>query len=49
MTSRFLKRKMDEYEALKIEIEMLKDELGEVQINGPKASNPRQILPSTEP
>ncbi len=29
LTSRFLKRKMDEYDALKVEIEALKVELGE--------------------
>ncbi len=30
LTSRFLKRKMEEYDALKIEIEALKEEMGEV-------------------
>ncbi len=37
LTSRFLKRKMAEYEALKVEIEALKVELGEEQGNGQKA------------
>ncbi len=34
LTSRFLKRKMEEYEALKIEIEVLKTEVGEDEANG---------------
>ena len=34
MTSRFLKRKMDEYDALKGEIEALKAEVGEEQGDG---------------
>ena len=37
LTSRFLKRKMEEYDALKVEIEALKAEVGEVQTNGNKA------------
>lgn len=37
LTSRFLKRKMEEYEALKLEIEVLKAEVGEHQGNGQKA------------
>ena len=36
LTSRFLKRKMEEYEALKVEIEALKSEVGEHQGNGQK-------------
>lgn len=40
MTSRFLKRKMDEYDALKGEIEALKAEMGEEQGDGQKASTP---------
>ena len=38
MTSRFLKRKMDEYDALKGEIEALKTEVGEEQGNSQKVS-----------
>lgn len=38
MTSRFLKRKMDEYDALKGEIEALKAEVGEEQGNSQKVS-----------
>ena len=34
ITHRFLKRKMDEYEALKAEIEALKAEVGEDQADG---------------
>lgn len=34
LTSRFLKRKMDEYDALKLEIEALKAEVGEQQAIG---------------
>lgn len=30
LTSRFLKRKMEEYDALKMEIEALKEEMGEI-------------------
>jgi EPS-associated MarR family transcriptional regulator len=37
LTSRFLKRKMDEYDALKVEIEALKAEVGEEQASGCKA------------
>jgi len=37
LTSRFLKRKMEEYDALKVEIEALKAEVGEEQGNGQKA------------
>lgn len=37
LTSRFLKRKMEEYDALKAEIEALKAEVGEEQGNGKKA------------
>lgn len=37
LTSRFLKRKMEEYDALKAEIEALKAEVGEHQGNGQKA------------
>jgi EPS-associated MarR family transcriptional regulator len=40
MTSRFLKRKMDEYDALKGEIESLKAEMGQEQGDGPKDSTP---------
>ena len=40
MTSRFLKRKMDEYDALKGEIEALKAEVGEKQDDGQKFSSP---------
>ena len=36
LTSRFLKRKMEEYDALKVEIEALKSEVGEDQGNGQK-------------
>ena len=39
MTSRFLKRKMDEYDALKGEIEALKAEVDEEQGDGQKVSN----------
>ncbi len=38
MTSRFLKRKMDEYDALKGEIEALKVEMGEEQGDGQRVS-----------
>ncbi len=34
LTSRFLKRKMEEYEALEVEIEALKSEVGEEQVDG---------------
>lgn len=34
LTSRFLKRKMDEYDALKLEIDALKAEVGEQQAIG---------------
>ena len=34
LTGRFLRRKMDEYEALKVEIEALKTEVGEDQDDG---------------
>jgi EPS-associated MarR family transcriptional regulator len=34
ITHRFLRRKMDEYEALKVEIEALKAEVGEDQADG---------------
>jgi EPS-associated MarR family transcriptional regulator len=34
LTSRFLKRKMEEYDALKVEIEALKAEVGEDQADG---------------
>jgi hypothetical protein len=37
LTSRFLKRKMDEYDALKVEIEALKAEAGEDPGHGPEA------------
>ena len=40
MTSRFLKRKMDEYDALKGEIEALKAEVYEEQGDGQKVSSP---------
>jgi predicted transcriptional regulator len=40
MTSRFLKRKMDEYDALKGEIEALKAEVGEKQGDSQKVSTP---------
>lgn len=40
MTSRFLKRKMDEYDALKGEIEALKAEVDEEQGDGQKVSTP---------
>ena len=33
LTSRFLKRKMEEYDALKVEIEALKTEMGKGQMN----------------
>jgi hypothetical protein len=33
LTSRFLKRKMEEYEALKVEIEALKSEVGEDEVS----------------
>lgn len=36
LTSRFLKRKMEEYDALKVEIEALKVEVGEDDISGLK-------------
>ena len=36
LTSLFLKRKMEEYEALKVEIESLKAEVGEDEISGLK-------------
>lgn len=34
LTSRFLKRKMEEYDALKVEIEALQAEVGDVQVQG---------------
>ncbi len=34
LASRFLKRKMEEYEALKVEIEVLKSEAGDDEVNG---------------
>ena len=34
LTSRFLKRKMEEYDALRVEIEALKAEVDEDEING---------------
>ncbi len=34
MTSRFLTRKMEEYDALKVEIEALKEEVGEDEASG---------------
>jgi EPS-associated MarR family transcriptional regulator len=37
LTSRFLKRKMEEYDALKVEVEVLKAELGEDQGNVQRA------------
>ncbi len=37
LTSRFLKRKMAEYDALKVEIEALKTEVGEDQASGQRA------------
>jgi hypothetical protein len=37
LASRFLKRKMYEYDALKVEIEALKAEVGEEHGNGQKA------------
>ena len=37
LTSRFLKRKMEEYDALKVEIEALKAEVGDDQACGQKA------------
>ena len=40
MTNRFLKRKMDEYDALKGEIEALQAEMGEEQGDGQKVSSP---------
>ena len=36
MTSRFLERKMAEYDALKVEIESLKKDVGEGQKDGPR-------------
>jgi EPS-associated MarR family transcriptional regulator len=36
LTSRFLKRKMEEYDALKVEIEALKAEVGDDQADGQK-------------
>ncbi len=36
LTSRFLKRKMEEYDALKAEIEALKTEVGEDEISAQK-------------
>lgn len=36
LTSRFLKRKMEEYDALKVEIEALKAEVGEEELSGLK-------------
>lgn len=36
LTSQFLKRKMEEYDALKVEIEVLRAELGGDQANGQK-------------
>jgi hypothetical protein len=40
MTSRFLKRKMDDYDALKGEIEALRAEMGEEQGDGQKVFIP---------
>lgn len=40
LTSRFLKRKMEEYDALKVEIEALKAEVGEDEISGLKNITP---------
>jgi len=37
LTSRFLKRKMEEYDALKVEIEALKAEVSEDQASGQRA------------
>lgn len=37
MTARFLKRKMEEYEALKNEIDALKAEVGDMGVEAPKA------------
>lgn len=37
LTSQFLKRKMEEYEALKVEIEALKAQVADEQGNGQKA------------
>ena len=34
LTSRFLKRKMEEYDALKVEIDALKAEVGDEEANG---------------
>ena len=34
LTSRFLKRKMEEYDALKVEIEALKSEVDDDEVNG---------------
>ena len=39
LTSRFLKRKMEEYDALKVEIDALKAEVGEDQCDSQKAHN----------
>jgi hypothetical protein len=39
ITHRFLLRKMDEYEALKAEIDALKSEVGEDQIDGLRKVN----------
>ena len=38
LTSRFLKRKMQEYDALKVEIAALKGEVNEITINRPRTS-----------
>jgi EPS-associated MarR family transcriptional regulator len=39
ITHRFLQRKMDEYEALKVEIEALRSEVGENQTDGLRKAN----------
>ena len=39
ITHRFLQRKMDEYEALKAEIEALRSEVGEDQVHGLRKAN----------
>ncbi len=39
ITHRFLRRKMDEYEALKAEIEALRSEVGEDQVDGRRKAN----------
>lgn len=40
LTSQFLQRKVDEYEALKVEIEALKAELGKENGDGPRKQGP---------